>query len=510
VAIDNGCFVSRYRPYDGISVYWQTVSVTLARRIFSATSVLTASGMLARMLSLITMPVLTRLLAPNAYGIAAIAGTMISLICMIAVAGMDMSYARAYHANRRPAGSAVEIFAWRYSLVSGAIAGVAATLVWWLIVADLLSLPSYLAPWIGCGVLLSVVSIMAQTYARLHNRYGKLAVSTIVAGLAMALVSVGVALWWRQDELALILSIVIGYLVPIAILGGPAVHRLCKASDLTITERIDVTRIGLAGIVTAPMFWILTSMDKWFLGYFDDSASVGIYSVGYSIGILGMIVNNAIQSVWLPEVAREYERSGDDARVHLSRIAEWLVSALALVWLAIAAIGGDIVRLMAGPAFQGAAEVIPYIAAGVLFYGISQLANGTLLLKHKLHYAMWWWLAAALLCVALNFVLVPIVGRLGAAITQSIAFLFVAGGIEFGAQKVFPLQIRVRRLGFVLAGIGVLGVLMSRPWSVSPVQSLLGKMPFGLLTMYVVGRLIAPHVLQRFSQRVWHSLSLKR
>jgi O-antigen/teichoic acid export membrane protein len=337
-----------------------------------------------------------------------------------------------------------------------------------------------------------------------------MAVSTLVAGVGMAVVSVGISVWWRRDEVPLIVSMIIGYLVPIAMLGGPSVRRLRQGSGLSMSERMDLMRIGLAGIVTAPMFWVLTSMDRWFLGYFADSASVGIYSVGYSIGILGMIVNSAIQSVWVPEVAREYERTGDDARVHLSRIAEWLVSALALVWLAIVAMGGDIVRLLAGPAFQSAAEVIPYIAGGVLFYGIAQLANGALLLKKKLHYAMWWWLAASLVCVVLNVILIPVVGRVGAAITQAVAFAVVAGGIVYGAQMVFPLQFRIARLGCVAAGIGMLGVLMARSWSDSPIQSLLGKIPVGLVVVYLVARLVAPQQLQGIGLRIWHVLSLRR
>jgi O-antigen/teichoic acid export membrane protein len=477
--------------------------MTLGKRIVSATFQLTLSNGLVRLLSLVTMPLLTRLLSPAAYGTAAMAGTVISLVSVFALSGMDMSYARAYFAKQAPTRDVVEAFAWRYALGAGLIAAVLSAIVWWLVLAHSFKLPAYLAGLLGIGVLLSIAYTMSQTRARLNDRYRKMSVSIVVSSICAVAVSIGVALWWRQDELPLILSMLVGYLVPVLILGMPACVVLCKASGLGTVDRANILKIGLAGIVTAPMFWVISSLDRWFLGYFEDAASVGIYSMGYSVGIMGMMVNSALTSVWLPEASRAFENNPEEAADQLGHIAERLIAGLGVVWLIITAAGGDVVRLLASPRFHDAAAVVPYIAGGVYFNGVLHLANAGLLLKKKLHHAMWWWFIAAVVCAILNLLLVPRLGRAGAAITQTCSFAIVAIGVIFSAQRLFPLKLRLIRLTGVSFAILVLGMLMHLAWSSAPLVSLLIKLPIEVIAALLVFKFMASDALCVLTRRIW-------
>ena len=475
--------------------------MSLGKHLVSATLQLTLSNAMVRLLSLVTMPLLTRLLPPDAYGTAAMAGTMISLVAGFALSGMEMSYARAYHANVAPSGAVVEAFAWRYALGAGlAAAGIGAT-AWWLLLADTFELPGYLAGLLGVGILLSVANTMSQTRARLNNRYRLMSMSIVASSIGAVAVSIGVALWWRQDELPLILLMVVGYLIPVLILRMPTCAVLCKSSGLGPKERANVLKIGLAGIVTAPMYWVISSLDRWFLGYYEDAASVGIYSIGYSVAIMGMMVNTALTSVWLPESSRAFENNQEEAKVQLGHLAERLIAGLGVVWLAITAAGGDAVRLLASHQFHDASVVVPYIAGAVFFHGVLLLANAGLLLKKKLHHSVWWWLAGAALCVVMNMLLVPMLGRLGAAITQTAAFALVAIGIVINSQRLFPIQLRTIRLTGIIFAILILGVLMQSAWSDTPWISLLIKFPVGLMVALQVFEFMAPNVLRGLAQK---------
>ena len=78
--------------------------MTFSQRVISGASQLTLSNGAVRLLSMVSMPILTRLLSPQAYGNAALAGTIISLMSVFALAGIDMSYTRAYHSAQPPSG----------------------------------------------------------------------------------------------------------------------------------------------------------------------------------------------------------------------------------------------------------------------------------------------------------------------------------------------------------------------------------------------------------------------
>lgn len=467
--------------------------MTLGKRIASATIQLTLSNALVRLISLVTMPIMTHLLTPSSYGTAALAGTVISLVSVFALAGMDMSYVRAYRSNSPVSGQPVESFAWRFIFGAGAVSGVAVWSCWpWF--SNTLSLPGYLGGIVGIGIAVSLVNTLVLARARLNNRYHAMSLSILAAGLGTATVSIGVAYWWRQDELPLILSVIAGQLIPVLILGIPPIAQLCKPSGLSQSDRHGLIKIGLAGTVTAPAYWVLSSSDRWFLGSFEDASSVGIYSVGYSVAIIGMMANSAVISVWTPETTREYEINPDQAKLHLGRVAERLVAGFAVAWLVVTAAGGDVIRLLAAPAFHESAKLVPYIAAGVFFYGIIHLANASLLLKMRLSYAMWWWIVGGAVCMLLNLVLIPQLGRLGAALTQAISFAVIATGVAVGAQRLYPLKANWTRLGLVLAAIFAIGIVMSSPWATVAILSLLVKIPVGVFVVAGVTRLVAPEV----------------
>ena len=419
--------------------------MSLGRRVASATGLLTASSMLVRLLSLLTLPILTRLLDPQAYGNAALVGTAIALLGVVALLGLDMSYARAYHSTDGPGAAKVEHFVWRVALVAAMATGILGAIGWWLLAPRIDARAEYGA-FILVGVVLSVAQTMSQTKARLENRYRGMAFSLVASGVFSALLAIAVAWWWRNDAYALLLSMLGGYLVVVAALGFPSVGTLFAPAQMKASEKRAILGIGLAGSITAPMFWVLSSLDRWFLGAMEGTAAAGIYSVGYNLSIFGTMVSGAISAVWLPEASRLFEANRESARDQLGALMEKLIVLLAIVWLAVVAAGGDALRLLAAPAFHSAAAVVPFIAGAIFFNGVLQLANAGNLLARQLHLTLAWWLAGALLCVVMNLLLIPRWGMLGAAITQTCCFALVATGIWIQAQRGFRLNLRSGRL----------------------------------------------------------------
>ncbi len=465
--------------------------MSLARRLVGGTLQLTVSSAIVRLMSIITMPILTSLLSPEAYGEAALVGTIISLMSVLALAGIDMSYARAYRSNTPPCGLAVELFSWRFAGVTGLLAGIGAAVAWYFWLARSFALNPWLAVLLGFGIVLSVGSTMSQVRARLAGSYRRLSIAIVLGGVLSVLVSIGVAVLWRRDSMPLILAALTGYGVSLFALGMPRMSGLAAQSGLDNEQIAKLVKIGLAGVVTAPMYWILSSSDRWFIGHYQGADAVGIYSIGCNIALIGVMVNSAVLAVWLPEAAREYELDFEKAKGDLGRLLSRLVAGLALVWLAVTAAGGDVVRWLADERFHDAANFVPYIAAGVFFYGVAHLANVGLLLAKRLQWSAVWWLAGGVLCMAGNTILVPRYGGAGAAVMQALSFGFIAAGILGVSQRIYSLVIEWRRLVVVTGLVALAGVAMAPPWHAVPVLSLLAKLPLGLLSVLVVARVSA-------------------
>lgn len=471
--------------------------MTLARRLFSGTTQLTVSSGLVRLLSIATLPILTALLSPHAYGVAALAGTVVSLVSVFALSGIDMSYARAYYSAEPPTGASVEHYCWRFAIGTGLATATIAGLAWWFINRNSDELGSELAVLVALGILLSVVNAMASTRAWLGRRFTASAIAIAASGVITAATSIVIALFWRRDALALLIPMMLGYLVPALMLGVPSLRGLSKPSGLSRDQGTSLIKIGVAGVITAPMFWLLSSSDRWFLQHFLGAESVGIYSIGYSVAVMGMMINNAVMSVWLPEASHEYERDAIEARETLGRLMSRLVAAMCLVWLIPASAGGDAVRWLADERFHQSAVVVPYIAGGVFFYGVSQLAMHGLMLVKQLKWAALWWLVGGLVCSVANWILVPRYGITGAAITQTLSFFFISVAILVTSQLKYPLQLVWGRLGLVILLTLGAGAVMSPAWHTNAPLSIAMKLPAGILVSFIVARVIAPDWFDR-------------
>lgn len=466
--------------------------MTFAHRLISGTFQLSLSNAVVRLVSIVTMPVMTALLPPHAYGVASLVGTVVSLVAVFALAGIDMSYSRAYHSSKPPSGAVVEHFCWRFAIFMALLTAAPAALAWWIFSGNSSELDQGLTAIIAIGIIFTVGSTMTQTRARLAGRYRAMATTIIAGGIVGPMLSIGIAMWWRQDALALLLPMLFSYLLPMMMLGTPRVTELFKPTCMARNESTALIKVGLAGVVTAPMHWLLSSADRWFLQYFHGAEVVGIYTIGYSVAIVGMVFNSAVMSVWLPEAAREFERDSVQAKITLGRFMSRLVAAMAVIWLVVAASGGDILRLLANERFHAAADVVPYIAGGVFFYGILHLANAGLLLANRLKWAMWWWFTGGVMGLLMNWVLVPRLGAVGAAMTQCISFAFISIGVLISSQAVFRVQLEWNRLALALAIVVAAGIAMGTPWHVSAIHSLSLKMPIGLAVTAAIGWTMAP------------------
>ena len=465
-----------------------TTTMTFSRRVLSGTIQLTLSFGVIRLLAIVSMPILTGVLNPTAYGVAALAGTLISLVSVFALAGIDMSYRRAYHSAQPPSGDVVEHYCWRFAIAAGMVSGVLAAVVWWYFI----EMDLKLAILLPMGIIGSVATAMTHSRALLAGRYRAIAVTTIISGGIVTAASIGIAIWWRRDAVALILPMVLGYLLPVLLLGMPSIAGLLKPSGLPPNAGVALVKIGIAGVITAPMYWLLSSSDRWFLQHYHGAAAVGVYSVGYSVAAIGGMVNGAVMSVWLSEASREFERDQEQAKAILGRLISRLLAAMAVIWLVVAAAGGDIIRLLANERFHASVEIVPFIAGGVFFYGISQVMVIDLMLAKQYKWAALWWFVGGVVCTLLNIVAVPRWSGLGAAMAQSLSFAFISFGILAISQAKYPIQLAWWRLALVMITILIAGLFLAPPWHAVPSVSLLMKFPIGIAVASFTAWVTAP------------------
>lgn len=183
---------------------------------------------------------------------------------------------------------------------------------------------------------------------------------------------------------------------------------------------------GLPVSMSLILALVLASTDRLLLGAFLDEATVGLYHAGYSLGSRTLDV----VFIWLgmagaPALISALERGGQPALTEAAREQAGFMVLLTLpAAVGLAMVARPLADLMVGEALrEGASHVTPWIAAsgwlsGITTYYLLQaftLARRTPLLIVSMS-------APALANVALNLVLIPLVGLDGALWATTISY----------------------------------------------------------------------------------------
>lgn len=471
--------------------------MSLSRRVATNSLMLMLAQGSGRILGLLALPLMTQFFAPEAFGTAALATTFMALLGVVALMGMDLSYTRAYLGERGGRADEVEAYAWRFALRSGGLAALVGAGVWW---AWGRQVPSA-AAWVGIGALFSVLLPIAQARTRLHGDYRRLAAG-IAAGTVFTVAASLAAGWlsW-QSGVALIAATVAGLVVTTLILGWPTRSSLLHL-QLAVEQRKAILAIGMPAAITAPMYWLITSADRWFLVHFLGNAEAGVYAVAATIGSAGALFNTAVAAVWMPEATRLHETEGEAAAGALGQLMSRIILAMALGWLLTTGLAGEAVGLLTAPPFHAAARQVPWLAGAVFFVGVYHVASTGLVLGRRLGPTTLIWLAAAMLAVVLSLLFVPTHGAMASARIQCLCMALTAGLITGLAAKRHPIPLRVMRLFCALALVFIAAIGIAPAWHSQPWVSLLLKLPCLLVLAVLIAWIGDPGLIRHLKSRL--------
>ncbi len=235
-----------------------------------------------------------------------------------------------------------------------------------------------------------------------------------------------------------------------------------KMFDLSIMQ--ELLRYGLPLIAIFALSFIISSSDRFIIGWLLDTEAVGSYSAGYDItsqmlGIIMVIINLAAY----PLVVRALEKEGESAaREQLSKnfILLLAVSVPATVGLSILAL--PVASLFLGEAFRDSAiSLMPWIAVATLLSGLkAYYFDLSFQLGKKTLTQIWSVAIAAVVNIILNVLWIPKYGVLGAAYATVAAYMVALFVSILLGKKAFDMPVPiVDSLKIVLATLVMGGAM---------------------------------------------------
>jgi O-antigen/teichoic acid export membrane protein len=170
--------------------------------------------------------------------------------------------------------------------------------------------------------------------------------------------------------------------------------------------------------------WIVNSSDRYIIGIFLGASFVGYYSPGYTLGaIISMFMFPF--SLMLPAVLSKYydEDNIDEVKIILKYSLKYFLLLAIPSTFGISFLSKPLLLLLSTPEISSQGYLItPFVALSTLLYGVFVIIAKILYLEKKTKIIGSIWVIAAVLNIGLNLLVLPFIGILGAAITTLISF----------------------------------------------------------------------------------------
>lgn len=181
-------------------------------------------------------------------------------------------------------------------------------------------------------------------------------------------------------------------------------------------------------VVSVLMAQLLSDIDTFILGYFGATSDVGIYGTVYPLASLMMIFNTSINYLSLPVISSLHADDHINKMTRMFRVVtKWIVLSTLPVFLVFLLFPRQSIFLTFGSQYTAGDLTLSVLALGFLANIAVGPAQQTLSSIGKTQSIMYASVAAALLNIVLNFLLIPEYLYLGAAVATSISYAALQG-----------------------------------------------------------------------------------
>ena len=214
----------------------------------------------------------------------------------------------------------------------------------------------------------------------------------------------------------------------------------------------ELLRFAIPLVPAAVAGWALNLGDRPLLQAITGSTDVvGVYTLGYTGGL---VINAlAIQpfSLSWSAVVWDISRSEDASRT-IARVLTWFLAIASAAALVLCGLGTDVIRLLFSRDFEESRFIVPFSAFGFVLYGAYLIVASGLSMVGRSRIVATTMLVAAGVALAMNLILIPMLGMYGAAISTVTGYGLLAILAGWQSQRHYPVPWQLGRV------VGVLGL----------------------------------------------------
>ena len=404
------------------------------------------------LLGFISLPLMTRILETDEYGRSSMFLTVVSIIYIFAILGLDQSYIRYYYGeNVDPR----KLFA---QCLKAPLALIIALSAIYFLFSDFFN--GLLFERTGRDVTLLVIGYTLTSVferflfleIRMQQKgklYSNLNILSKVLYILFALLFAHIlGDDFRVGLYAPTLPLVTVTLILLIAYIARGKGYVCR--EHTVTEK-ELLRYGIPFVPMLLMEWLLSSMDKWSIRFLNDFSETGIYSSAMQIMTILLTLKITYVAFWSPVAMKKYEQ--EDESVVKPFFADVFQKVQFLCMMAAFGITAfrSIIVLILGQKYREASRIIPFLSLMPVLSILFEMTGQGIKFKKMPKYFNYASLVAIIVNLTGNLLLVPEYKGVGAAFATALTYIvYFAIGTYF-ASKCYPVDYDLKRFAVALS-----------------------------------------------------------
>ena len=206
--------------------------------------------------------------------------------------------------------------------------------------------------------------------------------------------------------------------------GFLVVGREVRISKPSLSVIKSYLPFSLPLIPTTLCIWIVNLSDRYVIGYFMNIEAVGIYSAAYGLGSLVAFFFAPIGVVLLPTITNLYENNKiQELKTHLKYSLKFFLMLAIPSLFGLSILSKSLLRTLTTSEFVSGYMIVPPVALATILFYCTPFYTTTLYLFKRTKIVGLVYLISASSNMVMNIILVPIIGILGAAVSTLITFM---------------------------------------------------------------------------------------
>jgi O-antigen/teichoic acid export membrane protein len=263
-----------------------------------------------------------------------------------------------------------------------------------------------------------------------------------------------------QLELGVMAPVLGGFISQAVVLGILCyVSRKYIAPGFLPREAVLQLKFGIPSVLVGLGYYTLDWVDRLLINQYGSLSDVGVYSLGYKLGIfIHTLFIIPFSQIWTP-MRMEYRNDQDAEELHKLILTYYFSIGLFLTIL-VSAYSKELIMFLAERReyVAGYAVVAP-VMLGHLIYGAVNIIDSGIIFERKVMYHVYIFWFTVLVNLGLNYLLIPRFGYLAAAYTTLLSYVILALLVFVVSSRLHKIRVEGGRLLKVFGlGLAVLAL----------------------------------------------------